>query len=76
RGEVLPIGGLNEKLLAALRSGIKNVLIPFDNQKNLPDVPQEIIDELNIIPIKTADEAIENVFGKKNIGYKKKSGRK
>jgi ATP-dependent Lon protease len=75
RGQILPIGGLNEKLLAALRSGIKNVLIPEDNLKDLPEVPKEIIDELNIIPIKKADDAIAHVFGKKTIGYKKKSGK-
>jgi len=73
RGDVLPIGGLNEKLLAALRSGIMNVLIPEDNLKDLPEVPKDIVDELNIIPMKNADDAIEKVFGKKTIGYKKKS---
>ena len=73
RGEILPIGGLNEKLLAALRSGIKKVLIPEDNLKDLPEVPKEIIDELDIIPVRKADEAISFVFGKKSIGYKKKS---
>ena len=73
RGEILPIGGLNEKLLAALRSGLKTVLIPEDNVKDLAEVPKEIVDELNIIPVKKADDAIEHVFGRKTIGYKKKT---
>lgn len=75
RGDILPIGGLNEKLLAALRSGIVNVLIPEDNLKDLPEVPKDIVDELNIIPVKHADEAIEKVFGKKTIGFKKKASK-
>ncbi len=58
RGRVLPIGGLKEKLLAALRSGIKTVLIPQENEKDLADVPQTVKDALEIVPISTVDEAI------------------
>ena len=58
RGRVLPIGGLKEKLLAALRSGIKTVLIPSENEKDLAEVPENVKSQLEIIPIATADEAL------------------
>lgn len=59
RGEVLPIGGLKEKLLAALRGGIKTVLIPKDNVRDLADVPQEIKNELNICPVQWVEEVLK-----------------
>jgi ATP-dependent Lon protease len=59
RGRVTAIGGLKEKLLAALRSGIKTVLIPEENEKDLADVPDNVKGGLEIIPIKTADEALK-----------------
>lgn len=71
RGKVLPIGGLNEKLLAAVRSGIKTVLIPSDNMKNLEEVPDDIKNKLKIECVKTVDEAVLKVFGK-NITFSKK----
>ena len=55
---MLAIGGLKEKLLAALRSGIKTVLIPQENEKDLAEVPQSVKDGLEIVPISTVDEAI------------------
>jgi ATP-dependent Lon protease len=58
RGRVLPIGGLKEKLLAALRSGIKTVLIPQENVKDLADVPENVKSGLEIIPMTTVDEAL------------------
>ncbi|HEX7758431.1 MAG TPA: endopeptidase La [Caulobacteraceae bacterium] len=58
RGRVLPIGGLKEKLLAALRSGIKTVLIPSENEKDLAEVPDNVKSQLEIIPIATADQAL------------------
>jgi len=58
RGRVLAIGGLKEKLLAALRSGIKTVLIPQENEKDLADVPANVKNALEIVPIATVDEAI------------------
>jgi ATP-dependent Lon protease len=63
RGNVLPIGGLNEKLLAAQRSGIKTVLIPKDNVKDLAEIPQLVKDGLTIIPVEKIEEAIKHVFG-------------
>ena len=59
RGRVLPIGGLKEKLLAALRGGIKTVAIPFENVKDLEEIPQVVKDNLKIIPVKTAEEVLD-----------------
>ncbi|MDB5430526.1 MAG: ATP-dependent protease La, partial [Caulobacter sp.] len=59
RGRVLPIGGLKEKLLAALRSGIKTVLIPQENEKDLADVPENVKSQLEIIPVATFDQAVK-----------------
>src|SRR5260370_334727 len=58
RGRVLPIGGLKEKLLAALRSGIKTVLIPAENAKDLVDVPENVKAGLEIIPVATGDQVL------------------
>jgi len=58
RGEILPIGGLKEKLLAAHRGGIETVLIPADNEKDLPEIPKNIKDKLKIVPVKWIDEVI------------------
>jgi ATP-dependent Lon protease len=58
RGRVLPIGGLKEKLLAALRSGIKTVLIPKENEKDLVDIPANVKSGLEIIPVSQADEVL------------------
>ncbi len=59
RGKVLPIGGLKEKLLAAHRGGIKTVLIPHENERDLKEIPDNIKQELEIIPVKWVDEVIE-----------------
>ncbi|MBY8975245.1 endopeptidase La [Rhodobacteraceae bacterium NNCM2] len=58
RGNVLPIGGLKEKLLAALRGGIKTVLIPKENVKDLPEIPDNVKEGLEIIPVSTASEVL------------------
>ncbi len=58
-GQVLPIGGLKEKLLAAHRAGIKEVLIPKENEKDLVDLPKKIIDEVKITPVEFADEVLK-----------------
>ncbi len=58
RGKVLPIGGLKEKLLAAHRIGIKTIIIPRENQKDLVDVPKEILDELTVHPVETVDRVL------------------
>tara|TARA_R110000744_G_scaffold61821_6_gene127684 strand:+ start:6763 stop:9165 length:2403 start_codon:yes stop_codon:yes gene_type:complete len=58
RGHVLPIGGLKEKLLAALRGGVKTVLIPKENEKDLVEIPDNVKQGLEIIPVETADEVL------------------
>jgi len=58
-GQVLPIGGLKEKLLAAHRAGIKQVIIPKDNEKDLVDMPKKIIDDIKITPVEHADEVLK-----------------
>ncbi|PZU60122.1 MAG: endopeptidase La [Sphingobium sp.] len=58
RGRVLPIGGLKEKLLAALRGGIKTVLIPQENEKDLAEIPANILDGLEIVPVSHVDEVL------------------
>ena len=65
RGEVLPIGGLNEKLLAAKRAGIKTVLIPKENLKDLTEIQPSVKEGLKIIPVASIEEAIPFVFAKK-----------
>ena len=59
RGLVLPIGGLKEKLLAAHRAGIKKVLIPIENKKDLVEVPKTVLDAIEIIPVKNVDEVLK-----------------
>ena len=59
RGLVLPIGGLKEKLLAAHRAGIKTVLIPIENKKDLVEVPKTILNSMEIIPVKNVDEVLK-----------------
>nr|WP_237412444.1 MULTISPECIES: endopeptidase La [unclassified Gilliamella] len=75
RGEVLPIGGLKEKLLAAHRGGIKTVLIPMDNVKDLEEIPDNVKSEIDIHPVKWIDDVLtialqNNPFGIEPIGEK------
>ncbi|MEM7071096.1 MAG: endopeptidase La [Pseudomonadota bacterium] len=62
RGRVLPIGGLKEKLLAALRAGIKTVLIPKENEKDLKDIPKKIQESIKIITVSSAKEVLEHAL--------------
>jgi ATP-dependent Lon protease len=59
RGRALPIGGLKEKLLAALRAGIKTVIIPADNEKDLAEIPNNVKDGMKIVPVKTIEEVLK-----------------
>lgn len=59
RGRVLPIGGLREKTLAAHRAGLKVVLVPEKNMKDLVDVPKKVREDLKIIPLQHMDQVIE-----------------
>jgi ATP-dependent Lon protease len=58
RGRVLPIGGLKEKLLAALRGGIRTVLIPSENEKDLVELPSTVREALEIVPVSHVDEVL------------------
>jgi ATP-dependent Lon protease len=62
RGRVLPIGGLKEKLLAALRGGLKKVLIPQDNAKDLADIPANVKNALEIVPVSRMDEVLKHAL--------------
>jgi len=62
RGNAMPIGGLKEKLLAALRGGIKTVLIPVENEKDLPEIPDNVKEGLTIIPVKHVSEVLEHAL--------------
>jgi len=77
-GSILPIGGLNEKLLAAKRNDIKTVLIPKDNEIDLNEIQDKVKDGIRIIPIEKVEDAIPYIFTetktpKKNTKSKKKS---
>ena len=65
RGNVLPIGGLKEKLLAALRGGIKTVIIPDENVKDLAEIPDNVKDDLEIIPVTTVSEVLQVALSEK-----------
>ena len=62
RGRILPIGGLKEKSIAAHRSGLKTIMIPFDNKKDLEDIPKEIQESLEIVPVASIEEIITRVL--------------
>ncbi|WP_428660865.1 endopeptidase La [Reyranella sp.] len=64
RGRVMPIGGLKEKLLAALRGGLKTVLIPKENERDLPEIPDNVKKGLEIIPVSTVDEVLARALVK------------
>jgi ATP-dependent Lon protease len=66
-GQVLPIGGLKEKLLAAHRAGVKKVLIPKENEKDLVDVPKKVREDVKIIPVESADEVLKIALMKELI---------
>ncbi len=67
RGEVLPIGGLKEKLLAAHRGGISKVLIPEENEKDLAEIPKNIKDKLEIVPVKWIDQVLEHALARQPV---------
>ncbi len=67
RGRVLPIGGLKEKLLAALRGGLKTVLIPKDNEKDLAEIPDNVKRGLDIIPVTTVDDVLEKALVRRPV---------
>jgi ATP-dependent Lon protease len=67
RGRVLPIGGLKEKLLAALRAGIQTVLIPAENEKDLADIPESVLKGLKVIPVASVDEVVRTALARQPV---------
>ena len=65
RGRVLPIGGLKEKHLAALRAGMQTVLIPKENEKDLAEIPENVKKHLTIVPVANVDEVITRALARK-----------
>ena len=70
RGRVLPIGGLKEKLLAALRGGLKKVLIPEDNAKDLVDIPAAVKNALEIVPVSRMEEVLKHALVRQPVPIK------
>jgi ATP-dependent Lon protease len=69
RGRVFPIGGLKEKLLAALRGGVKKVLIPIENEKDLVEIPANVKSALEIIPVETIDQVLEHALERRLVPF-------
>jgi ATP-dependent Lon protease len=67
RGRVLPIGGLKEKLLAALRGGITTVIIPEENAKDLAEIPDSVKNQLSIIPVSRMEQVLEIALSRKPV---------
>jgi len=65
-GRVLPVGGIKEKVLAAHRAGIKTILLPTENAKDLPDIPEDVRQDLKIILVETVDDVLKVAFAKKS----------
>jgi ATP-dependent Lon protease len=62
RGKVLPIGGVKEKVLAAHRAGIKTILLPKDNEKDLADIPKNVLDAMNLYLVQSMDEVLKHAL--------------
>ncbi|WP_427981792.1 endopeptidase La [Agarivorans sp.] len=73
RGEVLPIGGLKEKLLAAHRGGIKTVLIPKENERDLEEIPENVVGDLKIIPVRWIEQVLEIALEQNPEGFEVKA---
>jgi ATP-dependent Lon protease len=65
RGRVLPVGGIKEKLLAAHRMGIKKVLLPYENEKDLEDIPDKIKKKMEFVLVKSLDQVLEHALAPK-----------
>ena len=69
RGRVFPIGGLKEKLLAALRGGVKKVMIPIENVKDLAEIPDNVKQGMEIIPVETIDQVLEHALARRVVPF-------
>jgi ATP-dependent Lon protease len=65
RGRVLPIGGVKEKVLAAHRAGIKTIILPADNKKDIPDIPENVRRKLEFVHVEHMDQVLEHALGGK-----------
>lgn len=74
RGRVFPIGGLKEKLLAALRGGVKKVLIPIENKKDLAEIPDNVKTGLEIVPVETIDQVLEHALARRLVPFVEEAG--
>jgi ATP-dependent Lon protease len=70
-GRVMAIGGLKEKVLAAYREGITTVLFPEANKKDLADIPKDVLNKVNMMPVANMDDVMAIVFDRKKGGVKK-----
>ena len=68
RGKVLPIGGVKEKVLAAHRAGVKNIVLPRDNEKDLADIPKNVLDALDVHLVSTMDEVLKIALARAAAG--------
>jgi ATP-dependent Lon protease len=64
RGKVLPVGGIREKVLAAHRAGIKKILLPKENERDIEEIPEKVREQLEFVLISTVDEALEHALVK------------
>ena len=62
-GAVLPVGGIKEKVLAAHRAGIKKIILPKENERDLEDVPEDVRNELQFVPVETIEEVLKEALG-------------
>jgi len=76
RGDVLPVGGLREKLMAALRGGVKIVMIPEKNKRELSEVPAAVRDPLEIIPVENIDQVFDYMLLPENADHSKRNRRR
>jgi ATP-dependent Lon protease len=74
RGRVFPIGGLKEKLLAAVRGGVKKVLIPIENQKDLAEIPDNVKNSLEIVAVETIDQVLEQAMSRRLVPFVEEMG--
>jgi ATP-dependent Lon protease len=62
-GAVLPVGGIKEKVLAAHRAGIRTIILPKENERDLPDVPEDVRNELTFVPVESVEEVLKEALG-------------
>jgi ATP-dependent Lon protease len=71
RGQVLPVGGIKEKVLAAHRAGLKTIILPCDNEQDLEDIPEEVRNQIKFIFVNTVEEVVNHSMETKKAGTRK-----